>query len=103
MAATGGKGGTINRRVEEPGGRRREDARGDVPSFVRASLAPPAGIPIDESPSEEHRRAPRRRLSGGSRLRVPAATGPDLEPGRAEVKNAAPGMWVAWPRGSPAE
>ena len=40
----------------------REDARRVAfSSFMRASLATPAGLPIDERPSEEHRRAPRRR------------------------------------------
>jgi hypothetical protein len=33
-----------------------------------ASLAPPAGLPIDEHPFQEHRRAWRRRLSGESLL-----------------------------------
>ncbi len=58
----------MRRRLEEPAGRIREDARGGVQSFIRASLAPPASLPIDERPSEEHRPARRRRLSGESRL-----------------------------------
>jgi predicted transposase YbfD/YdcC len=68
MAAAGAEGRTMRRELGEPAGRTREDARGGLPSFTRASLAPPAGHPIDEHPFQEHRRARRRRLSGESRL-----------------------------------
>jgi hypothetical protein len=69
MAAAGAEGGTMRRRLVEPAGRTREDARGGFPSFMRASLAPPAGLPIRDHPFEEHRRARRSRLSEESRLR----------------------------------
>ncbi len=59
----------MHRRLGEPAGRAWEDARSGLPSFTRASLAPPAGLPTDQHPFEEHRRARRRRLSGESRLR----------------------------------
>src|SRR5687768_15718342 len=67
----------MRRRLGEPAGRTREDARSGLPSSTRASLAPSAGLPIDEHPFEEHRRARRRRLSGESRLTAvePAPTG----------------------------
>src|SRR5262245_47436923 len=70
MAATGAKERTMHRSVKEPGGRSQEDARGGVPSCMRASLAPQAGLLSEERPAEEHCRAPRRRLSGESRLRA---------------------------------
>ena len=79
MAAAGAEGRTMRRRLEEPAGRTREDARGGLPSFTRASLAPPAGIPIDEHPFDEYRRAQRPGLSGESRLK--------------SVKLSAAGIW----------
>src|SRR4051794_40336278 len=68
MRAAGAEGRTMRRRLGEPAGRTREDARGGLPSFTRASLAPPAVLPVDEHPFEEHRRARRLRLSGESRV-----------------------------------
>ncbi len=68
MGAAGAEGRTMRRRLGEPAGRTREDARGGLPSFTRASLASPAGLLIDEHFFKEHRRARRLRLSGKSRL-----------------------------------
>ena len=65
--AAGAEGSTMRRRLKEPAGRTRESTSGGLPSFTRWSLPLPAGIPIDEHPFEEHRRAWRCRLSGESR------------------------------------
>jgi hypothetical protein len=40
----------MRRRLEEPGGKIRDDARGGVPSFTRASLALPAGLRLTNAP-----------------------------------------------------
>ena len=72
----GAKGRTMRRRLEEPGGRSREARGVAFPSFMRASLAPPAGLPIDERPFEEHRRTHEaeviRGISGRGRVRLVA-------------------------------
>jgi hypothetical protein len=60
------------------GGARHKDPgrrRGGLPPFTRASLAPPAGLLVDERPFAEHRRTQEQRLSGECRL-----TGPGRPP-----------------------
>ena len=66
--AAGAEGRTMCRRLEEPAGRTREDALGGLRSFKRASFTPPADLPVDDYPLEEHRRAQEWRPSGQCRI-----------------------------------
>jgi hypothetical protein len=82
MAATGAKGRTMRQRLEEPGRRSREDARGGVPSCTvepgdrrypgKSRLIREWSTDlVDERPFEQHRQTQERRPSGECRLRFP--------------------------------
>ncbi len=61
----------MRRRSVKPAGSPRADSRSGLASLTLPVTAPPAGLPVDERPFEEHRRTQERRLSGQCRVIPP--------------------------------